>query len=238
MNTISILPEGGESRPTGFRAVCTGRKAAGRTPGEALDALTSQLGAGAAGAAVIVQLFHPDKYFSAEQRERLSALMARWRAARETGGALPAAEQAELERLVEEELQGSAERAEQMSRGLAISQGLRPRRTEEKAGRLRGVPGTGSRRARQFLALYLVLLSNVVVCAALLAVGILDRISILIVIVAADIAINLLFLLSVSRQERSERRLMKRRLAESGVRQDSPEASDDVGGRAEQTGAR
>lgn len=81
MKAIAILPEGDDAQPTAFRAVTRDRKAAGRTPGEALDALTSQLGEEKAGAAVIVQLFRPDSHFTAEQSERLSTLMARWRIA-------------------------------------------------------------------------------------------------------------------------------------------------------------
>jgi hypothetical protein len=111
MTTIAILPVEGEDNQTTFSAVTTKQKATGRTAGEALDALTAQLTAKEAAATVIIQRFQPDQFFPAAQRDRLSALMARWRAARETGGALPPEEQAELERLVDEEAQGSTERA-------------------------------------------------------------------------------------------------------------------------------
>ena len=84
--------------------------------GEALDTLTSQLGAEATATTIIVQQFRPDAFFTAEQRDRLSALMARWRAARETGNTLPPTEQAELERLVDEELHGATERSAQWVR--------------------------------------------------------------------------------------------------------------------------
>ncbi|MBV8858387.1 MAG: hypothetical protein JOZ02_15750 [Acidobacteria bacterium] len=131
MKAVAILPEADEAHPTAFRAVTADGKASGRTPGEALDALTSQSGAEKAGAAVIVQLFHPDNYFTAEQSERLSTLMARWRTARDAGSALPPAEQAELERLVEEELHGSAERAAQTSRELEAAQPPREPRSNQ-----------------------------------------------------------------------------------------------------------
>lgn len=115
MNTISILPETDDETPATFRAFTKDLGATGRTPGEALDALTSRLGAGGS-AAVIVQTFSPDKHFSSEQRERLSALMTRWRAARDSGGSVSPADEADLEMLVEEELRGSAGRAAQLSR--------------------------------------------------------------------------------------------------------------------------
>jgi hypothetical protein len=154
MKAIAILPEGDDAHPTAFRAVIAGRKADGRTPGEALDALTSQIGAEKDGAAVIVQLFQPDSYFTAEQRERLSGLMARWRTEREAGSTLPPAEQAELERLVEEELQGSAERAAQMSRELETTGELHHRADEKWVG-WQARPEVGRSSRRSFL-LYLV----------------------------------------------------------------------------------
>lgn len=115
MNTIAILPEQGGEQPTTFSAVVANRVATGRTAGEALDALTSQLSADEAAAPVIVQQLRPDNFFTDEQRDRLSALMVRWRAAREGGRALPQAEQSELERLVDEEVEGTAERAAHIS---------------------------------------------------------------------------------------------------------------------------
>lgn len=139
MKTIAILAEGGGGHPTTFHAITAGRKADGRTPGEALDALTSQLGAEESGAAVILQPFLPDRHFSAEQSERLSTLMARWRAARETGRALPPSEQSELERLVDEELEGSAERAAEMSRELETAQAPRRRPPHQEGAGLQGV---------------------------------------------------------------------------------------------------
>lgn len=115
MTTIAILPEQGEDQLI-FSAVAGEQHATGRTAGEALDALTAQLSAEGTGAPVIVQEFLPDEFFSAAQRDRLSVLMARWRAARDKGDELPPAEQAELERLVDEELQGATERTERVLR--------------------------------------------------------------------------------------------------------------------------
>ena len=72
-----------------------------------------------AGTLVIVQNHGPDRFFTAGQQQRLGELMARWRAARDAGGALPAAEAAELEALVEAEARASGERASAMLAGLA-----------------------------------------------------------------------------------------------------------------------
>ena len=59
----------------------------------------------------------PDRFFTAEQLRRLAELMSRWRAARDSGGKLPLGEQAELEALVEAELDGAARRAEVIAKG-------------------------------------------------------------------------------------------------------------------------
>jgi len=58
-----------------------------------------------------VQSFLPDRFFTAEQQQRLADLLKRRRTAREQGGSLTAEEHAELEALVEAELKASADRA-------------------------------------------------------------------------------------------------------------------------------
>src|SRR5262245_14536174 len=104
MTTISILRERSERDSATFRAVSGERESVGRTAGEALDALTEQLGEDEAATLVIVQLLQPDDFFPAEQQQRLSELMSRWREARECDSELPPDEQAELESLVEAEI--------------------------------------------------------------------------------------------------------------------------------------
>lgn len=76
-----------------------------------MDALTAQLPASDAGTLVIVQHRQSYRYFTAAQRQRLRALMVHWKTARETGGALPADEQAELEALVHAVLAVAGQRA-------------------------------------------------------------------------------------------------------------------------------
>jgi hypothetical protein len=108
MTTIAIVPDSPAAPPTAFRAVAGRHQSVGRTPGEALDALTAQLGADEAGTLVIVQHLRPDAFFTAEQRQRLGELMARWRAARDRGDALPP-----------DELEAAARRAAALAAGLA-----------------------------------------------------------------------------------------------------------------------
>lgn len=109
MTKIAILPV-----PTGagvsYRAVTSDRESVGKTAGEALDALTTQLGTQETNTLVIVQNLRPDQFFTAEQQQRLAELMAHWRTARDQGYRLPPAEQAELDALIEAELKASEAR--------------------------------------------------------------------------------------------------------------------------------
>jgi hypothetical protein len=103
MTTITITPE----RTDTYRAVTGNKESTGRTAGEALDALTSQLADDECGTLVIVQNRKADRFFSATQQERLGELMSR----REAGAVSPE-EEKELEGLIEAELDGARRRAE------------------------------------------------------------------------------------------------------------------------------
>ncbi len=59
----------------------------------------------------MIQSFHPDPFFSADQQERLSELMSLWRLARDQGQELPPEQQAELDNLVDAELGAATVRA-------------------------------------------------------------------------------------------------------------------------------
>jgi hypothetical protein len=118
MTKVAILTGPMNSGAPTYRAVAGERQSAGRTAGEALDALVTQLPEGEAGTIVVVQALRPDRFFSAAQQQRLSELMDRWRAARDGGGTLPADEQAELDALAEAEVRGSADRTAAMLREL------------------------------------------------------------------------------------------------------------------------
>lgn len=114
MTPIAIFPDSTDGFE--FRAFAGVRQAAGRTAGEALDALTSQMPAGSGGTLIIVQSQEPDRFFSAPQQQRLAALMTQWREARDQGTTLPDAEQAELDALAAAEVEASEQRSAQLLR--------------------------------------------------------------------------------------------------------------------------
>ena len=119
MTRVAIVPGPTSGGPPSYRAAAGDKQSVGRTAGEALDALVSQLPAEQAGTIVVVQDLRPDPYFTAAQRQRLSELMDRWRAARDAGASLDPSEQAELDSLAEAELRGSAQRAAALAQELA-----------------------------------------------------------------------------------------------------------------------
>ena len=103
MTTVTILPERADS----YRAVAGDKESTGRTAGEALDALTSQLEGEKSGLLVIVQHRKADEFFNIAQQERLTELM-KLREAK----TLSAEEERELESLIEAEIDGARRRAE------------------------------------------------------------------------------------------------------------------------------
>lgn len=118
MPTIAILPEAaGTGRA--YRAIAGAMQSVGKTPGEALDALTAQLDDRETGTLIVVQQQRPDRYFTAAQQQRLTELMNCWRTARDTGSPWSADDQSEPEALTEAELQASAERAASLVKQLA-----------------------------------------------------------------------------------------------------------------------
>jgi hypothetical protein len=119
MTTIAIVPQSGDADEKSYRAVAGAVHSEGGTVGEALDALTSKLGEPEGTTLVIVQHGRPDPFFSVAQQQRLEELMARWRQARDGKTQFTRDEQAELDRLVEAELQAAKDRAAAMVNGLA-----------------------------------------------------------------------------------------------------------------------
>lgn len=115
MSIISILP--GITAQDCYRAVSGQTQTVGKTPGQALDSLTELLDQDEAGTLVVIQRLRPDRFFTAEQQQRLSDLMTRWRAARDAGGPWSPEEQAELDALVDAEIRGAGERAAALVRG-------------------------------------------------------------------------------------------------------------------------
>ena len=112
MTAITILPEKIGAGETTYRAVAGNRESVGRSAGEALDALASQLSDDEAGMLVVIQNMRPDGFFTAAEHHRLEELMSRWRTARDCGSSLAAEEQVELQSLVDAELDAARRRAE------------------------------------------------------------------------------------------------------------------------------
>jgi hypothetical protein len=110
MTMVSIVPVPGVGGEFVYCAVSGDRQSQGATAGEALDALAAQLPQDQT-TVVVVGVMHPDRFFGPAQQQRLAELMARWRAARDSGKYFPADDLAELQSLVNVELDASAKRA-------------------------------------------------------------------------------------------------------------------------------
>jgi hypothetical protein len=89
MTNVALFREDADAEGMAFRAMTARNQAMGRTAGEALDALTSQLLDEERDTRIIVRNLAPDRFFTAEQRRRLEQLMADWRSARDAGRSLP-----------------------------------------------------------------------------------------------------------------------------------------------------
>lgn len=111
MTKVAIMPVHTETGGVSYRGVAGAARSQGRTVGEALDALATQLPSDDVGMLVVVQSLRPDRFFSAIQQQRLAELMQHWHTAQGVGLSLPMEEQAELDTLVEKELTASADRA-------------------------------------------------------------------------------------------------------------------------------
>jgi hypothetical protein len=110
MTAVAILPQESTQTPgCRYRAVAGTRRGEGPTPGTALDALTAQIDKAERPELILLQTMEEDAFFSDQQRERLTELMAAWRSShdKEEGRTDP-----ELEALVDAELAAAARRAE------------------------------------------------------------------------------------------------------------------------------
>lgn len=115
MTKVTIVAEELDTPNPRFRASADHKESVGSTPGAALDALTAQLDPAETGTLIVVQNFEGDKFFTHAQQHRLEELLVKWREARDSGKTLASEEQAELEALVDAELDGSARRASAIS---------------------------------------------------------------------------------------------------------------------------
>lgn len=115
MTRVAILPVTTDHGSTSYHAIAGTKQSSGATAGAALDALTAQLSTDESSTIVVVQSFRPDQFFTAAQQERLEQLMDRWRAARDSDLSLSAQDQAELESLIEIELQAATRRTQALA---------------------------------------------------------------------------------------------------------------------------
>jgi hypothetical protein len=111
VQTISIETIATTNGERVYRAAMGDRQSIGKTAGEALDALTVQMGSREINGFLLLPSYQPDQFFTAVQQQRLAELMSSQRAARERGEALAPEQQAELDDLIEAELSATAERA-------------------------------------------------------------------------------------------------------------------------------
>jgi hypothetical protein len=112
MTKITITAQRPGSPDTMYAASTDACTSVGRTAGAALDALSEKIGGTYSGAVVVLQNLRADEFFTVAQQQRLEELLTKWRLARDSGHTLPTDEQAELESLVDRELEGSARRVE------------------------------------------------------------------------------------------------------------------------------
>ena len=109
MSAIAIRAEHSAAGLPQFRAVAGQRQSVGRTMGEALDALTAAWGTTFRRRQSSSNGSQPDVYFTAAQCTRMQELLAR-------RATLTAAERAELETLIDAELEATIVRTESLLR--------------------------------------------------------------------------------------------------------------------------
>src|SRR5438876_8928680 len=109
MVSIAIHTEESERGEPRFRAIAGNRQSVGRTMGEALDALTADWGDEIQETTVLIQRFQPDSYFTAAQYSRMQELLAR-------RSSLAQEERAELEALIDAELEATIARTDSLVR--------------------------------------------------------------------------------------------------------------------------
>jgi hypothetical protein len=97
-----------------FSAVSGKNKSYGNTIGEAIDALTKKIST-EMNPVIYIQDFQPDEFFTAKQQQRLSELMEKLK---NNNSNFSDEERSELEKLIDEELDGSAKRVAKIAEKL------------------------------------------------------------------------------------------------------------------------
>jgi len=81
MTKVAIVPISTAHGEFSYCAIAGAKHAQGKTAGEALDALTAQFSPDETSTLLIVQSLRLDPFFTAEQQQRLTTLMAHWQTA-------------------------------------------------------------------------------------------------------------------------------------------------------------
>jgi hypothetical protein len=110
MTSISILPITDETGNQHYRASAGETHSTGQTPGEALDAIVAQTGQIGQEFFLLTPGSQPDRFFTAQQQQRLTTLMQEWRNALDQEQSFPEDLKLELDTLVEAELLASTDR--------------------------------------------------------------------------------------------------------------------------------
>ncbi|NJP08461.1 MAG: hypothetical protein HC866_02445 [Leptolyngbyaceae cyanobacterium RU_5_1] len=63
MATVAIVPISNASGEKSYRAIASDKQSVGKTAGQALDALTAQLGETEFSTLLVIQSFRPDPFF-------------------------------------------------------------------------------------------------------------------------------------------------------------------------------
>jgi hypothetical protein len=79
MTAISIRPITDETGNQHYRASAGDTHSTGQTPGAALDAIVAQTGQLGQEFFLLTPNFQPDRFFTAQQQQRLTTLMQEWR---------------------------------------------------------------------------------------------------------------------------------------------------------------
>jgi hypothetical protein len=110
MTAISIRPITDETGNQHYRASAGETHSTGQTPGEALDAIVAQTGQTGQEFFLLTPNFQADRFFTAQQQQRLATLMQAWRNALDRAQPFPEDLKLELDALVEAELLASTDR--------------------------------------------------------------------------------------------------------------------------------
>jgi hypothetical protein len=112
MAAVAIIPITHPDGQISYQAISGNHSATGKTAGAALDALNAQRADLPQPPYLTLWSLDSDRFFTADQQNRLAQLMAQWRTARDQNHTLNPNQQTELDNLVEAELEGAIARTQ------------------------------------------------------------------------------------------------------------------------------